>query len=105
MGEKLPERLGRMLEEMEARYEHAKRVRFVELKDRMLKHGVEVFCGYVDDPRTTDNAWIETRAVHFHASQCAPCLRCDISVQRAAHACGPHHAFAAATCSCTACAR
>jgi ADP-ribose pyrophosphatase len=28
--------------------------------------GVELFRGYVDDPRNTDNAWMETTAVHFH---------------------------------------
>lgn len=69
MGDKVPEKLVRLLEEIEARYEHAKRVRFIELKDRMLENGVEVFHGYVDDPRTTDHAWIETRAVHFHAPE------------------------------------
>ena len=26
-----------------------------------------VYRGLVDDPRTTDHAWIETTAVHFHA--------------------------------------
>ncbi|XP_048465660.1 ADP-ribose pyrophosphatase, mitochondrial-like [Rhincodon typus] len=26
----------------------------------------EVFTGYVDDPRNTDNAWVETVAVNFH---------------------------------------
>ncbi|XP_067911983.1 ADP-ribose pyrophosphatase, mitochondrial-like isoform X2 [Heterodontus francisci] len=26
----------------------------------------EVFAGYVDDPRNTDNAWMETVAVNFH---------------------------------------
>ena len=28
--------------------------------------GRVVYKGYVDDPRTTDNAWIETTAFHFH---------------------------------------
>lgn len=28
--------------------------------------GVEVYKGYVDDPRNTDNAWMETIAVNFH---------------------------------------
>jgi ADP-ribose pyrophosphatase len=28
--------------------------------------GDEVYRGYVDDPRNTDNAWMETVAVHFH---------------------------------------
>ncbi|VDM38554.1 unnamed protein product [Toxocara canis] len=28
--------------------------------------GVELFRGYVDDPRNTDNAWMETVVVNFH---------------------------------------
>lgn len=28
--------------------------------------GVEIYKGYVDDPRNTDNAWMETVAVNFH---------------------------------------
>lgn len=28
--------------------------------------GDVIFMGYVDDPRNTDNAWIETVAVNFH---------------------------------------
>jgi ADP-ribose pyrophosphatase len=28
--------------------------------------GSPVFVGYVDDPRNTDNAWMETSAYHFH---------------------------------------
>jgi ADP-ribose pyrophosphatase len=31
-----------------------------------FKHGVEVYKGYVDDPRNTDNAWMETVAMNFH---------------------------------------
>ena len=31
-------------------------------------NGREIYCGYVDDPRNTDNAWVETTAVHFHCS-------------------------------------
>lgn len=27
---------------------------------------VQVYRGYVDDPRATDNAWMETTAFHFH---------------------------------------
>ena len=30
--------------------------------------GRVVYRGYVDDPRNTDNAWIETTAIHFHCS-------------------------------------
>lgn len=28
--------------------------------------GIEIYSGYVDDPRNTDNAWIETTAYNFH---------------------------------------
>ena len=31
--------------------------------------GVEVYKGYVDDPRNTDNAWIETVAFNFHDAE------------------------------------
>ncbi|XP_030590777.1 ADP-ribose pyrophosphatase, mitochondrial [Archocentrus centrarchus] len=31
--------------------------------------GFEVYKGYVDDPRNTDNAWMETVAVNFHDDQ------------------------------------
>lgn len=32
----------------------------------LFSSGIIVYKGYVDDPRNTDNAWIETTAVHFH---------------------------------------
>ncbi|KAK9888262.1 hypothetical protein WA026_000525 [Henosepilachna vigintioctopunctata] len=31
-----------------------------------FKHGCEIYRGYVDDPRNTDNAWMETIAMNFH---------------------------------------
>ncbi|KJE90147.1 Gk5 protein [Capsaspora owczarzaki ATCC 30864] len=34
--------------------------------DQLFGNGVTVFKGYVDDPRNTDNAWMETVAVNFH---------------------------------------
>lgn len=27
---------------------------------------LQVYRGYVDDPRNTDNAWMETEAVNYH---------------------------------------
>lgn len=33
-----------------------------------MKQATKVFQGYVDDPRNTDNAWIETVAAHRHLS-------------------------------------
>lgn len=38
-----------------------------EIVERFFdKTGVEIYSGYVDDPRNTDNAWIETTAYSFH---------------------------------------
>ncbi|XP_030662129.1 transient receptor potential cation channel subfamily M member 2 isoform X2 [Nomascus leucogenys] len=34
--------------------------------ESLLKCGMEVYKGYMDDPRNTDNAWIETVAVSVH---------------------------------------
>ncbi|XP_063863985.1 ADP-ribose pyrophosphatase, mitochondrial-like [Scylla paramamosain] len=36
-----------------------------QLKE-LFKGGVEIYSGYVDDPRNTDNAWMETVAFNFH---------------------------------------
>ena len=33
------------------------------------RKGRQIYRGYVDDPRNTDNAWLETTAVHFHCSR------------------------------------
>ena len=34
--------------------------------DSFFKRGEEIYKGYVDDPRNTDNAWMETVAFLFH---------------------------------------
>lgn len=34
--------------------------------DKLFKQGTLLYRGYVDDPRNTDNAWMETVAVNFH---------------------------------------
>jgi len=34
--------------------------------DKFFEGGEEVYRGYVDDPRNTDNAWMETVAFNFH---------------------------------------
>lgn len=34
--------------------------------DDLFHHGDTIYKGYVDDPRNTDNAWMETVAVNFH---------------------------------------
>uniref|UniRef100_A0A2P2I2L5 ADP-ribose pyrophosphatase n=1 Tax=Hirondellea gigas TaxID=1518452 RepID=A0A2P2I2L5_9CRUS len=35
----------------------------------LFKKGVDVYRGYVDDPRNTDNAWMETVAQNFHQDE------------------------------------
>ncbi|XP_066140484.1 ADP-ribose pyrophosphatase, mitochondrial isoform X1 [Euwallacea fornicatus] len=41
-----------------------------KIEEDMIKtfftEGLEIYKGYVDDPRNTDNAWMETVAVNFH---------------------------------------
>lgn len=44
--------------------------RFEELTAELFGSGGRVvYRGYVDDPRNTDNAWMETTAFHFHCSK------------------------------------
>lgn len=39
----------------------------VEEMERFFEtNPIEIYSGYVDDPRNTDNAWIETTAYNFH---------------------------------------
>lgn len=37
-----------------------------ERLEQLFSNGIAVYKGYVDDPRNTDNAWIETVAMNFH---------------------------------------
>ena len=39
---------------------------FQKLLGEFFEGGKEIYRGYVDDPRNTDNAWMETIAFHFH---------------------------------------
>jgi len=41
---------------------------FTRLTDELFASGRVVYQGYVDDPRNTDNTWMETTAYHFHCS-------------------------------------
>merc|ERR1711953_755627 len=34
--------------------------------DNFFKSGTEIYKGYVDDPRNTDNSWMETQAYNYH---------------------------------------
>lgn len=37
-----------------------------EVDELFSGNGTEIYTGYVDDPRNTDNAWFETTAYNFH---------------------------------------
>lgn len=37
-----------------------------EMVEKFFDNGEEIYRGYVDDPRNTDNAWMETVVLHFH---------------------------------------
>ncbi|XP_034510616.1 transient receptor potential cation channel subfamily M member 2 isoform X5 [Ailuropoda melanoleuca] len=54
-GDMLPRKLKRVL-----------RREFWSSFQNLLVQGTEVYKGYVDDPRNTDNAWIETVAISIH---------------------------------------
>ncbi|WKX95111.1 hypothetical protein Q1695_011960 [Nippostrongylus brasiliensis] len=41
---------------------------FREELEQLWENGRELYRGYVDDPRNTDNAWMETVCVNFHDS-------------------------------------
>lgn len=42
---------------------------YCELDDFLSKNAVTIFEGYVDDPRNTDNAWIESTVINFHNNE------------------------------------
>eukprot|EP01083_Nonionella_stella_P228743 810411_1 len=37
-----------------------------QIDDFFTNNGVEIYAGYCDDPRNTDNAWMETVAFNYH---------------------------------------
>lgn len=37
--------------------------------EKLWQNGFELYRGYVDDPRNTDNAWMETVVMNFHDEQ------------------------------------
>lgn len=39
------------------------------LTEELFECGEEIYKGYVDDPRNTDNAWMETSVFHFHCNK------------------------------------
>jgi ADP-ribose pyrophosphatase len=45
------------------------RENYQKLLDELFISPTVVYQGYVDDPRNTDNSWMETTVMHFHCSQ------------------------------------
>lgn len=68
-GEKITRTLIREFKEEAMNSNMHKDIEFRKL-DRILgnffKGGTEIYKGYMDDPRNTDNAWMETLACNFH---------------------------------------
>jgi len=46
----------------------SRQARFDKLTEELFASGTVVYQGYVDDPRNTDHAWMETTAYHFHCN-------------------------------------
>ena len=89
------------------------REEFGKLVDELFTRGHYVFMGYSDDPRNTDNAWMESKVVHFHCthtlSRWARCCRCGRAslrggAPRRGRSCGstPTRTASLATPQCTA---
>mmetsp|Transcript_27667 Transcript_27667/g.84345 ORF Transcript_27667/g.84345 Transcript_27667/m.84345 type:complete len:340 (-) Transcript_27667:643-1662(-) len=67
-GELVSQTLRREFAEEAGNVPHALRAKFDSMAAQLFSksNGKEVYRGYVDDPRNTDNAWMETVAMHFH---------------------------------------
>ncbi|KYO36053.1 transient receptor potential cation channel subfamily M member 2 isoform X1 [Alligator mississippiensis] len=53
-------------ESLPLKLKHVLRREFWTQFQNLLNQGTKIYKGYVDDPRNTDNAWIETIAVNVH---------------------------------------
>jgi|TARA_B100000524_G_scaffold130515_1_gene64579 ADP-ribose pyrophosphatase len=67
-GEQVSETLQREFTEEAGNVSEEDAPTFKALTEELFAEGAgrQVFRGYVDDPRNTDNAWMETTAMHFH---------------------------------------
>ncbi|MBS2040565.1 NUDIX domain-containing protein [bacterium] len=66
-GEKVSGTLARELcEETLGKEEHGGTTMQEAQLQQMFERATPVYQGYVDDPRNTDNAWMETQAFHLH---------------------------------------
>lgn len=56
----------REFKEEAANFEGEAMANFEAATEELFANGTRVYGGYVDDPRTTDNTWIETVVFHYH---------------------------------------
>ena len=69
MGESVSVTMRREFTEEAGAIEDAeKKALFLQLTEELFANGEVVYRGYVDDPRNTDNAWMESAVFHFHCS-------------------------------------
>lgn len=70
-GENVSATARREFEEEAGNHMGADKVLFEELVQQLFLKDNErhVYTGYVDDPRNTDNAWMETSAMHYHCNE------------------------------------
>lgn len=64
-GETITQTLKREFEEEAGNVKPEEKNNFNILMEKLFANGKKIYSGYVDDPRNTDNAWMETVAVHF----------------------------------------
>ena len=65
-GEKLNDAFDKVAKEISAEKGEQAAASFRGQLERLLEHGKDMYTGYVDDPRNTDNAWQVTRCCHYH---------------------------------------
>ena len=67
------------------RFSKPELLRNKQLLDELFAKEQVVYRGYVDDPRNTDHAWMETTAFHFHCNaECARILKLEAGDDAAA---------------------
>ena len=67
------------------RFSKLELLRNKQLLDELFAKEQVVYRGYVDDPRNTDHAWMETSAFHFHCNaECAKMLKLEAGDDAAA---------------------
>lgn len=67
-GESISRTLEREFQEEAGNLKGKEKEEFDSMSAELFSNGKVIYRGYVDDPRNTDNSWMETTAVHFHCN-------------------------------------